>query len=75
MTSRFHIMHDPRFRLVHQVTQRFSDGPDGGQIRLARTGFTLDPAIKKKAEVYPALPLTPIQQSAFQRIAALLKKS
>ena len=55
MTSRFHIMHDPRFRLVHQVTQRFSDGPDGGQIRLARTGFTLDPAIKKKAEVYPAM--------------------
>lgn len=55
MTTRFQIMRDPRFRLVHQVTQRFSDGPDGEQIRLARAGFTLDPAIKKKAEVYPGM--------------------
>ena len=38
--------------------------------RLKRVEF-----VPEKAEVYPALPLTPIQQSAFQRIAALLKKS
>lgn len=53
MPTRFQIMRDPRFHLVHQVTQRFSDGPESQEIRLARGGFTLDPAIKKKAEVYP----------------------
>ncbi len=53
MTIHFQILNDPRMSLVHQVTQRFSPGPEGAEIRLARAGFVLDPAIKKKAEVYP----------------------
>lgn len=51
--NKFQIMRDPRFRLVHQVAQRFSDGPLGEEIRLDRRGFQLEPSVKKKAEVYP----------------------
>lgn len=54
MRPQLQILLDPRFRLVHNVTQRFSDGPEGDmceEIRLTRTGLTLDPAIKKKAAV------------------------
>lgn len=51
--NKFQIMRDPRFRLVHQVTQRFSDGPHGEEIRLDRRGLQLEPNIKKKAEIYP----------------------
>jgi len=55
MGNKFQVLRDPRFRLVQQVTQCFSDGPKGEEIRLDRRGFVLAPAIKKKAEVYPGM--------------------
>ena len=55
MTVRFQIMRDPRFHLLHQVTQRFSNGPEGEEYRLARAGFVLEETLKKKSEVYPGM--------------------
>lgn len=55
MTVRFQIMRDPRFHLLHQVTQRFSDGPESEEYRLARAGFVLEDTLRKKSEVYPGM--------------------
>ncbi len=56
MKSLMQILNDPRFRLVHNTTQRFSQGPENApEIRLTRTGFDLNPALKKKSRVYKGM--------------------
>ncbi len=51
MKTRFQVLKDPRFSLVHNISQRFSDGPIPQEVRLARAGFELLPYVKKKAVV------------------------
>lgn len=53
MKQRLQILNDPRFRLVYGVSQRFSDGPNPGLVRLNRQGFQLVDGLKKKSKVYP----------------------
>ncbi len=51
MKTRFQVLKDPCFSLVHNVSQRFTDGPVPQEVRLARAGFELLPYVKKKAVV------------------------
>ncbi len=57
MKELFTMLTDPRFHLVSKVSQRFSNGPEPGFVRLAREGFTLEPQIRKKARVHPYMHL------------------
>lgn len=72
MTVRFQIMRDPRFHLLHQVTQRFSDGPESEEYRLARAGFVLEDTLRKKSEVYPGMLLAAHPRSPTWAISTAL---
>lgn len=55
MKQYFHIINDPRFRLVYHEHRHFGNGPAPRKIRLNREGFTMAPGVKKKTMVYPGM--------------------
>ncbi len=53
MKKMFTMLKDPRFTLMKGEVRRFITAPAPNSARLNREGFELDPAVKKKARVYP----------------------
>ena len=53
MKRMFTMLKDARFTLKNNEVRRFMTAPDPGSVRLNREGFELDPAVKKKAKVFP----------------------
>ncbi len=70
MISRLHTLNDPRFRLAHNTTQPFTDGPKVTQLRVLHTGYVVENTLKKGVDIYPGDLLAVAKNPKFGNIFA-----